>query len=153
MRVHTFGCMSSAVLRSPTFLPVYSTSSTDTIATLWQMIFFFFYIAVSLPFYHSQEPRTVISGRLSKDSELPSVSSLSPEYVQNIALCTSRAAGSPWMFDVSLLSGLSFDSTFLFPLSFLCLLPLLFLSCIFCQLAHSPDFFGQENSTELFGKR
>ena len=115
--------------------------------------FFIFYLAVSLPFYHSQEPRTDISGRLSKASELPSVSSLSPEYVQNIALCTSPAAGSPWMFDVSLLSGLSFDSTFLFPLSFLCLLPLLFLSCIFCQLAYSPDYFGQENSTELFGKR
>ena len=40
------------------------------------------------------------------------------------------------------ISGLSFDSTLLYPLLLLCLLSLLFLSCLFCcLLVHPPDIF------------
>ena len=53
------------------------------------------------------------------------------------------------MSDVSPMSGipeLSFDSTLLFPLLFLCILPLLFLSCPSppCVLAHFPGLFSRK---------
>ena len=63
----------------------------------------------------------------------------------------------PRMSDVSLLSGisgLSFDSTLLSSLLIFCVLPLLFLSCLFfCPLAYCHDSFPPENSSLFLVKR
>ena len=67
--------------------------------------------------------------------------------------CCFPPEGRPGMSDVSPLSGisgLSFDSTFLSPLLFFCLVLLLFLSYLFfCLLVHSPELFP-ENSSNIF---
>ena len=51
---------------------------------------------------------------------------------------------SPALFGIS---GPSFDSTLLTGLSFFCLLPVLFLSSLFCVLAHSPKKKKKKSKT------